>query len=75
MNEPTEIKTRNTDKKRIEALEASVQDLTNKMNMLVSAVRQSAHAMGWPPDLLEKHGIKPFDKETETMNVMRVGGR
>lgn len=70
-----EIKTRNTDKKRLDALEQSVQDLNNRIDMLVSAVRQSAHAMGWPPDLLARHGIRPFDKETETMNVMRVGGR
>lgn len=81
-NEAREEKqTRNTDKKRIEALESHVAglsesvesvvnanlELAKKLSELTEAIRKSAHVMGWPRDLLEKHGIKAFDKTTESL--------
>jgi len=69
MMSENEIKTRNTDKKRIEALEESVQLLSSKLNSLTSAIRQSAHIMGWPQDVLERQGIKSFDKDSEKLQV------
>jgi|DEB0MinimDraft_6_1074348.scaffolds.fasta_scaffold03492_4 hypothetical protein len=69
MMSENEIKTRNIDKKRIEALEESVQLLSSKLNALTSAIRQSAHIMGWPQDVLERQGIKAFDKDSEKLQV------
>lgn len=60
---------RNTDKKRIEVLEADISNLSDRLNKLTQAIRQSAHIMGWPQDLLERQGIKPFDKKKETLQV------
>ena len=69
MMSENEIKTRNIDKKRIEALEEYVQLLSSKLNALTSAIRQSAHIMGWPQDVLERQGIKAFDKDSEKLQV------
>jgi hypothetical protein len=63
---------RNTDKKRIEKLEVDVAELSIKLELLTNAIIQSAHVIGWPKDLLIKHGLKPFDKKTDTL---RVNGR
>lgn len=64
-----EKQTRNTDKKRIEKLETDLTELSSKLNRLTQAIRQSAHIMGWPRDILEKQGIKAFDKKTEKLQV------
>lgn len=57
-----EAKPRNTDKKRIEALEAKIDSLTQ-------LIRGMAHIIGVPHDLLRKKGIKPFDTKNETLDV------
>lgn len=52
---------------RTELLEKRIETLENNLNQLTEAIRKSAHVMGWPRDLLEKHGIKAFDKTTESL--------
>lgn len=59
--------------KRISKLEKEVATLTANLNALTNAIRQSAHIMGWPVDLLERQGIKAYDKKVEKLDVDRVG--
>lgn len=64
-----EIIPRNTDKKRIEALEDKVDLLEARINKLTKAIVESAHIMGWPKDLLEKQGIRAFDKDVDKLSI------
>jgi len=67
--EAREIIPRNTDKKRIEALEAANEELGARIDKLTRAIVESAHVMGWPRGLLEGQGIKAFDKSKDTLSV------
>ena len=64
-----EIIPRNTDKKRIEALEQSLNDVNARLTNLTRAIVESAHIMGWPRDLLEKQGIKVFDVKNDKLSI------
>lgn len=51
------------------ALQEKVRFLEARLDSLTNAIRQSAHIMGWPQDLLERQGIKAFDKTKEKLQV------
>lgn len=67
MTEETQETTKQTNKERFDIMEKRIETLENNLNQLTEAIRKSAHVMGWPRDLLEKHGIKAFDKTTESL--------
>lgn len=67
--EVKEIIPRNTDKKRIEALEEANQALSDRVDRLTKAIVESAHVMGWPRGLLESQGIKAFDKSKDKLSI------
>lgn len=69
MQELDEVKTRNTDKKRLEALEQANTELCARVDRLTKAIVESAHVMGWPRGLLESQGIKAFDKTKDRLSV------
>ena len=53
-----------------EKIEAqSVSAIAQELKELKNAIVESAHVMGWPKDLLASHGIKPFNKETDTLKI------
>lgn len=61
--ETKEVKTRNTDKKRIEALEQRLDNLTQ-------LIRCIAYNAGISPDLLINNGVQPLGKD-EKLDVYR----
>lgn len=64
--ENEDIKTRNTDKKRIEAMEAELEKLKGieqAFSQFTEAVIHVFHVIGAPHDILMKHGVKPYKKE------------
>lgn len=64
--ETTQEAPKQTNKDRFDSLDQKVNDLETRLTNLTEAIRKSAHVMGWPSDLLERHGIKAFDKLTES---------
>lgn len=60
-----EIKTRNTDKKRIEKLESEVEQLKLYLESLTKAVIHTFHVVGAPHDILKKHGLVPYQKDNK----------
>lgn len=61
---------------RIEALEIGsslerIEQLEKRINDLAAAIIESAHIMGWPKDLLEANGLKPFDKKTDKLSIKK----
>ena len=61
--EQPETKAKKTQKGEIAELQSQVKELSVRIDALVNAIRNSAHAMGWPRDLLTREGIIPFSKE------------
>lgn len=62
-NMEDEVKTRNTDKKRIEALEERLDAMTQYLESLTGAVIHTFHVVGAPHDILIKNGLKPYKKD------------
>lgn len=56
-------------KENVDELQERVRFLEVRLDSLTNAIRHSAHTMGWPPDLLLRNGIVPFDKTKEKLNV------
>ena len=59
---------RNTDKKRIEALEAELKKLKGidvAFTQFTQAVIHVFHVLGAPHDILKKHGVTPYKKEED----------
>lgn len=59
---------------RFQALEEKIESqsvaaIAQELKELKNAIVESAHVMGWPKDLLASHGIKPFDKTTDTLKI------
>ena len=66
--ETEDIKTRNTDKKRIEALEAELSNLRGidkAFSQFTEAVIHVFHVIGAPHDILIKHGVTPYKKNED----------
>lgn len=53
----------------VEELKDRITLLEVRLDSLTNAIRQSAHVMGWPRDLLERQGISAFDKTKEKLEV------
>ena len=62
---------------RIDELEAKIGEGSNadvahllaRIDQLTNAIVESAHVMGWPKDLLQANGLKPFDKNTDKLSI------
>lgn len=52
-----------------EGSNTDIAHLLARIDQLTKAIVESAHVMGWPKDLLESHGIKAFDKNTDKLRV------
>ena len=72
--EEKEIKSRDSVGKLredIERLENTVNTCMSRIDSLTNAIVESAHIMGWPRDLLEKQGIRAFDKEKDILSIRK----
>lgn len=68
MEDKKEVIPRNTDKKRIEALEAELaklQGIDVAFSQFSQAVIHVFHVLGAPHDILIKHGVTPYKKEED----------